>query len=359
VRETGGFETSTDEKIRAFRASLQDTREQFDALHQKLFGRIEDSSKLLSLNLAEIDRRQKSFIEQTKIFERADSLKESLRESIEELKTDIAQNNAHRKEIQEVEAHLQRIRKLAEEVSEKMSRFTAEKRRIDTLEEDYNRLIAMSETVKQKIQNVAGFDDEIVTIQASFRTLQTLQGEVDARFDRLEKKRKILDNTTENVEKNQTSLEAMEKKLETFRRELDLIPENIDTLMKKIEGVTLGGGKVDAALKQLSAIDAILKDLEKRMEKMQKIREWLARTETRIGEITRTAQEHIKLLGTIAKDGPKGVSSSRKRNAPSLGTQEIVRKLARDGWKVDQIAMHTKLSQGEVELILELGSKKE
>jgi chromosome segregation ATPase len=358
-RETSGFETSTDEKIRAFRASLQDTREQFDTLHQKLFGRIEDSSKLLSLNLTEIDKRQKNFIEQTKIFERADSLKESLRENIDELKNDIAQNNAHRKEIQEVEAQLQRIRKLAEDVSEKMSRFTADKRRIDTLEEDYNRLIAMSETVKQKIQNVSEFDDGITAIQASFRTLQTLQGEVDARFDRLEKKRKILDNTTEGVEKNQAALETMEKKLETFHQELDLIPENIDTLMKKIEGVTLGSGRIDTALKQLSSIDTILKDLEKRMEKMQKIREWLARTETRIGEITRTAQEHIKLLGTIVKDGPKSAGSTRKKGAPSLGTQEIVRKLARDGWKVDQIAMHTKLSQGEVELILELGPKKE
>ncbi|MDR1625077.1 MAG: hypothetical protein LBT33_00935 [Spirochaetia bacterium] len=359
AREMGAFETASDEKIRAFRASLQDTREQFDALHQKLFGRMEDSSKLLSLNLAEIDRRQKNFIEQTKIFERADSLKESLRESIDEMKNDMAQNNAHRKEIQEVEAQFLRIRKLGEEVSEKMSRFAADKRRIDTLEEDYNRLIAMSETVKQKIQNVSGFDEEIVEIQASFRTLQTLQGEVDARFDRLEKKRKILDNTAEGVEQNRAALEALDKKLDSFRREMDLIPESVDTLVKKVEGVVAGSGKVEAALKQLSSIDGLLKDLEKRADKMQKVREWLARTETRMGEITRTAQEHIKLLGSIVKEGPRGSSSARKKGAPSLGTQEIVRKLAREGWKVDQIATHTKLSQGEVELILELGSKKE
>jgi DNA repair exonuclease SbcCD ATPase subunit len=359
LREKSGFETSTDEKIRAFRASLQDTREQFDALHQKLFGRIDDSAKLLSLNLAEIDRKQKNFIEQTKIFERADSLKQTLRESIDELKNDIAQNNIHRKEIQEAESQFLRIRKLGEEVSERLSRFAADKRRIDTLEEDYSRLIAMSETVKQKIQNVSEFDDEIMALQASFRTLQTLQGEVDERFDRLEKKRKIMDSTTEGVEKNHAALEDMEKKLETFRREMDLLPENIDTLVKKLEGVMAGSGKVDTALKQLSSIDTLLKDLEKRMEKMQKVREWLARMETRIGEITRTAQEHIKLLGTIVKDGAKTSTAAKKKGAPSLGAQEIVRKLARDGWAVDQIAMHTKLSRGEVELILELGPKKE
>jgi chromosome segregation ATPase len=359
VRETSGFESSADEKIRAFRASLQDTREQFDALHQKLFGRIDDSSKLLSLNLAEIDRKQKNFIEQTKIFERADSLKVSLRESIDEMKNDIAQNSIHRKEIQEVEAQFLRIRKLGEEVSEKMARFTADKRRIDTLEEDYNRLIAMSETVKQKIQNVSEFDDEIGALQASFRTLQTLQGEVDARFERLEKKRKIMDSTAEGVEKNHAALEAMEKQLESFRRDMDLIPGNLEALVKKVESVAAGSGKVDAALKQLASVDNLLKDLEKRMEKMQNIREWLARTETRIGEITRTAQEHIKLLGTVVKNETKASSSTKKKGAPSLGAQEIVRKLAREGWSADQIATHTKLSRGEIELILELEPKKE
>jgi hypothetical protein len=34
-----------------------------------------------------------------------------------------------------------------------------------------------------------------------------------------------------------------------------------------------------------------------------------------------------------------------------------VRKLARQGWSVDEIARAVKVSRGEVELILELGAK--
>jgi len=37
--------------------------------------------------------------------------------------------------------------------------------------------------------------------------------------------------------------------------------------------------------------------------------------------------------------------------------QETVRKLAHQGWKVEEIARAVKLSRGEVELILELGGQ--
>jgi chromosome segregation ATPase len=360
MRETVEFENSTDEKIRAFRASMQDTRLQFDALHQKLFGSIEDRAKLLSVNLAEIDRRQKNFIEQTKIFERADSLKAALEENLSELKAGITRTDSSRKEIQEHEAQFQRIRKLGEEVSEKLSRFAADKRRIDTLEEDYNRLITMSDTVKQKTQNVAEFDEQLESVQASLRTLAGLQNDVETRFERIEKKSKALDATTEGVERAQAELAELEKKLSQFRQQMDLIPENLDTLIKKVDGVKASGEKIDAALTQLSSIDTLLKDLEKRTEKLQKIREWLARTETRIGELNRDVQDRVKLFGSLLKEETKAASGARKTTksgAAPLNIRDIVRKLARENWTVEQIASQTKLSRGEVELILELPPK--
>ena len=37
-----------------------------------------------------------------------------------------------------------------------------------------------------------------------------------------------------------------------------------------------------------------------------------------------------------------------------MSTREMVARLAREGWEADEIARTTKLSRGEVELILEL-----
>ena len=42
----------------------------------------------------------------------------------------------------------------------------------------------------------------------------------------------------------------------------------------------------------------------------------------------------------------------------SLTSRDMVIRLAHQGWKVEQIMQATKLSRGEVELILELSSKK-
>ena len=90
---------------------------------------------------------------------------------------------------------------------------------------------------------------------------------------------------------------------------------------------------------------------------MQQARDWLARTETRLQEVSNQAQEQVKLLGTLLKDGKKGDDSSSE-GAPSMGARDVVTRLAHQGWSVDEIARATKLSKGEVELILEIIPRK-
>ncbi len=355
-RKNKDVQAEADQKIRDFRAILQDTGEQFEGLNQKLFGKVEDGYKLLSVNLAEIEKRQKSFVEQTKIFERADALKTALEGSIEDLKAEMDKVDAQRKELKENEIQFAKLRKVGEEVGEKMNRFIAEKRRIDALEEDYKRLIGMSDAVEKKLLQVTSTDDSLQAIQASFRSLETLQQEVDARFERLEKKRKILDVTTEGVDKNFQALGELEKRFSAIEKDIQTLPDRIEALSNRIRTLSSGKEQADQAVKLLSGIDSAMKDLEGRMGHLQKTREWLARTETRMEEISREAQEQVKLLGSLLKEGSKA-GQKKEKGAPSLGARETVQKLAHQGWTVEQIAMATKLSRGEVELILELSSK--
>jgi DNA-binding NarL/FixJ family response regulator len=86
---------------------------------------------------------------------------------------------------------------------------------------------------------------------------------------------------------------------------------------------------------------------------MQKAREWLARTETRLEKISKQAEDQVKLLGDLLKDN-KTESGGKDEGAPSAKVRDMVVKLARQGWGVKEIAQTTKLSRGEVELILEL-----
>ncbi len=353
-RKSREVQTEADTKMREFRTFVHDTRDQFDLMQQKLLGKLSEDVNVLNVNLSEIDKRQRAFVDQTKIFERADTLKTALFGAIEEMKSDLTLMDVQRKDLKKIETEFTRLRKMGEEATEKFARFVGEKRRIDSLEEEYKRLIGMSQAVDLKLGQVTASNDTLAQIQLSLRSLDDLQRDVESKFQRLEKKRSILDVTAEGVDKNFQYLEDLERKLETVKGQLDTLPGEVEELFDRLEQLSLQRKDVDSAVKQLNGLDTLLSDVEKRMDNLQTAREWLARTETRLEEISRNAEEQVKLLGTIMKDDAKG---GKERGAPSLSARDTVIKLARQGWKVQEIAQATKLSRGEVELILEIAHK--
>jgi response regulator of citrate/malate metabolism len=123
---------------------------------------------------------------------------------------------------------------------------------------------------------------------------------------------------------------------------------------RSVQTLSAGKDRLDAAAKKLAELDTILAETDRRLEEARKVREWLARAETRLEEINRQAEEQLKLLSTLLKE--EG-SDKRGKGAPPGTVQETVRKLARQGWATEEIARAVKISRGEVELILELGGK--
>ncbi len=350
------MQTELEKRIKDFRTISQDTKEKSEQLQHKLYGKIEENYKVLAVNLQEIDKRQKGFIAQTKIFTRADSLKVSLQESIEDLKTELTRVEAQENGIRETERKFSAIKKLGDEVSVKLNRFMAEKRRIEEMEGDFKKLINISQAVDQKLLQVTGAHDDLQAIQIKIKNIADLEKETELRYERLEKKNQIIDATTESVDKNFQFLEELEGQVRSLKDVVSSIPEQIHDISNRIEPLSRNKKKADDAIEKLKTLDGLLKDLEARTEKMQKAREWLARTETRLEEVSKQAQEQVKLLGSILKEG--GKSGAIDKGAPSMGTREVVTRLAHQGWSVKEIASATKLSRGEVELILELLPKK-
>ena len=87
---------------------------------------------------------------------------------------------------------------------------------------------------------------------------------------------------------------------------------------------------------------------------MQESRSWLAAVETRLTTLSSDTDEKLKMLATIYKDEPSQV---RKGGAPSFGDRENVMQLHRQGWEISAIANALRLSEGEVELIIEMGDR--
>ncbi len=354
-RQVKAMGAEVDARIKDFRSVVQDSRDQFTANQERLLGRLNQEASSLASNLREIERQQKGFVEQTQIFERADVLKDELGQEIAGLRADLERVDAQRKEIREIEQQFTRLRKSADEVNDKMARFVAEKRRIDALEDDYKKLLSMSQAVELKLDHVTSSNDALQAMQASLRSLEQLEKDVEGRFQRLEKKRSILDLTTEGVDKNFQSLQEVEARLGEISSQINVVPEKIEELSGRLAQLAANKRDADGAVKQLALLDRTLEEIEERMENLNQAREWLARTETRLEEVQREAEEQVKLLGALMKQEHKG--GKKGDGAPPVTTRDTVIKLARQSWNVDEIARATSLSRGEVELILELAAK--
>jgi len=351
IRETG---TETDQTVRALKTMVQELREKLELTQDRLIQKIQGDSGILSQTLEEIDKKQKAFIVQSKVFDRADELKATLETNIENLKNEITRLDVYRDTMATLEQQYGRIKKLEEEAAQKVARFMTEKKRIDILETDFNKLLALSDSIDRKKTELTLTNDDLQQYQVQIRRFEDSVTEVNGRYERLEKKAVVLDQTVTGVDKAFENLKNLEAALHDYRDTISGMPAELAAIKGNLESLLENKDKTAMMVEKLSTLDMILDDVEKRTDKMQTAREWLARTETRLEEISRQSQDQLKLLGDLLKD--EG-ATRKEKGAPPIGTRENVVKLAHQGWKVDEIARGLHLSRGEVELILELPTK--
>lgn len=342
-----------DGSIERYRDESKSLKSGFDAARLALSQGLDEERKARERAFAELDKQLKAFQAETRAFERADELKAALAEAVEAMKGDLAKAESRRGELAELEAQYARVKRLEDELSQKIARFLAEKRRFDSMEADFQRLISLSQSVDQKLSQVTSSYDQLTDIQAELRRLTEAADEAAEKYERIERKASVLDATADAVDKNFQAIAELERNVRSMDADVREVPDRIIELKRSLDEVSNAKPRLDAAIARLDQLGASLDETERRAAELTKAREWLARAETRFEELNKKTQDHLKLLNELLKDEPS--AGKKEKGAPSLSVQEAVRKLAHQGWKVEEIARAVKLSRGEVELILELG----
>jgi chromosome segregation ATPase len=343
-------------RLRDVKIRHAELREKTEGLQSSLFGKIEEAHKGLAASLADMDKRVKGFSAQTKLFERADELKVLLESKVEEMRRDVERLSGQRKEAEELEARLSGARRAMEDLGTKLNRLLSERGRVDGMDSDFRKLLSLSKDLDQRLGTVTSSQDALQEIQAKIRELEVLEKATEGRFERLEKKKAILDNTITGVDKNFQQLSELEKSLESYRGEAGSLSAALTELRAQTELLSSNKERAEQVVNKVGELDGVLGDLEGRMEKLEKAREWLAKTETRFEHIGKQAQDQVKLLEGILKAEKR--QAKEDGAAPALDKRDTVTKLAHLGWSAQEIARTTRLSRGEVELILELAPKK-
>ena len=354
-KRTEEIQTNLNTAINLYKMQAKEFEERFQTTIQKLNQELNAQEKRHDTLFADFEKQFKNFEKETRLFERADELKQKLSEAIASMKEDLAAINSRQNDINELDQQYTRIKKTEEEMSQKISRFLAEKRRLDAMEQDFNKLLAISQQIDQKLSQVTASNDQLTQIQVEIKKLIEIADEASRKYERLEKKAAVIESTTDTVDKNFDAINTLEKSLIQLQEELNAIPNQIIDIKRSLSELEGIEPRLDSILEKYNTIESVLEDSEKRIDNLQKAREWLVRAETRFEELNKKASENLKLLRDVLKKEP---ASSDSNSAPPLSVQDSVRKLAHQGWKTDEIAKALKLSRGEVELILELPYEK-
>jgi len=350
------MQIETDNRMRDLKQRLADMKNRTESQAKSVFGKIDEGYQLLSINLNELEKRVKGFITQTKIFERADELKTQFEIRIEEMKRDMAKLQVQSKEVADLESQVVSMKRTVDEVGGKLGKLLAERGRVEDMDADFKKLLNISKELDHRIGMVYSSQDTLQEIQAKIREFENLERITEGRFARLEKKNVIIEATTHGVDKNFQALDQLEKELKTVGKDLQAFSGQLKELKAQAADLAAGREKSEYVIEKIHNLDSLLGELEERMGKLETAREWLAKTETRFETIGKQAQEQVRLMESILKADKK--QSKLGEGAPPMDKRETVTKLAHLGWTPMEIARSTKLSRGEVELILELAPKK-
>jgi chromosome segregation ATPase len=298
--------------------------------------------------------------DQAKHFESANELKAELERRMEEINADLDRLDQRKNEIAQMEGQLTRIKRLEDDVNAKMTRFLSEKHRIELMEDDFNRLLQTSQAVEEKLAQVSSSDDTLQAVQVQIRRLEDAIKETEEKYQRVERKGQILEETNNGIDRNFKALQESEAALKKAGEEIAQLAALSESIRSAIETLALENEKAKEAAEKLDTLDDSLTLIEKRIAEMEVAREWLARTETELAALDKDAQTQLRLTRSLLdREGGKITAAAGKKGkgAPPPQDRDNVIRLKRQGWTVEEIANTLHLSKGEVELILELGSR--
>lgn len=345
-----------DQRLRNEKILVQEIKEKNEAAQEKMILKMQSDANKMNDLMDDIDKRLKQFVNQSQVFEKADELTKKLDDRIDNIKTEMNRIESFNKNIEAIEKDFDRIRKSEEEISQKANRFVAEKKHIDTMEADFNKLLELSSSIDTKIKDLEETNDDMQSLQFEVRKFKETLADISTRYDRLEKKNDVIDKTVVAVDKAFDTLKEVERRLQNCSSTTESLPDQIGGLKHDIDKLLENTPRVKDALEKLESIDGILSGTETRMAELKNSSEWLARTETRLQDLSRDAESQVRLLGEITKNSLTN-KSSNVDGAPPLSVRENIIKLAHQGWKPEVIASRLKISLGEVELILETSGK--
>jgi DNA repair exonuclease SbcCD ATPase subunit len=369
--EIGNYSLAAAETVKKYQRELDDAWNKMSERLRELDDNVEEARRRIRDLAAETDNRIVSVrssvedaerhireaVDQTKLIDRADTMRLEMERRIEDLKGDIDRLDQKRAETAKLENEFVKIRRLEDDVNSRMIKILSEERRIENMEANFSRFLQISRSVEDKLTEVTASDDTLQGIQLKIRKLEEALGSTEEKYQRIERKSQILDNTNDGIDRNFKVLQETEKLSDKIGGELVRYADELKKIKTSIEKLSSESEKAANAVDRIDVLNNALEEIEERIKSMHRARQWIADAETRLEELNKQAQTQARAIDAIVKGKKSGQTADLGEGAPPMQKKENVITLARQGWSVDEIAKTMKISRGEVELILEMAPR--
>jgi DNA repair exonuclease SbcCD ATPase subunit len=319
----------------------------------------ETDNRIVSVrsSVEDAERHIREAADKTKLIDKADTIRLEMERHIEDLKGDIDRLDQKKAEVTRIENEFVKIKRLEDDVNARMIKILSEKSRIENMEANLNRFLQVSRSVEEKLAEVTASNDALLGVELQIRKLEEALGSADEKYQRLEKKNQILDNTNDGIDRNFKLLLDTEKLSGKIGGELVQYADELEKIKTSIERLSSESEKAASTVDRVDVLNNALEEIEERIKSMQRARQWIAEAETRLEELNRQAQTQARAIDALVNDNKPGRAPDSGRGGLSEQKKKDIIVLARQGWPVEKIAKAMKVAIGEVQLVLEFAPK--
>ncbi|AMR75335.1 SpiroCoCo family coiled-coil protein [Borrelia hermsii] len=223
---------------------------------------------------------------------------------------------------------------------------------IEGIKKDLSQFLEFYTSFKERYKKFTESYDEMQLYKTKFKEIKEEQNNILDNYDRISNKDSLLKSTLESVDKNFDLINEIESRMHVLFKESSGFQQSLGELKGIMSELLVNKDLSQEVLDNAQTLKEMLGEIDRKLEHTRNIREKVAKSETRLENLNIAAEERIKTLGILVK------TESKYKDNVGLNNETVrdsVIKLMRQGWSALEISRATKLSVGEVELILELG----
>jgi DNA repair exonuclease SbcCD ATPase subunit len=375
IEHKNSFNAKQSEIVGLMESIAENTRVKIEDVHKESQDVLRGFEKEVTLvqerierRTTEIEKRISSFEKESSIMKRAFRFKEKVEDDIEKLLDLIAQVKEDKKDILSLRKVIQTLKRDEGDIAAKVRQLKSEKRAVQDIAKNAEQAIGLITVVDEKIQLIDTQKESLENIEEGMKRIEERFGGLEGKADELSKREKDLEVSIETIAKTKDFLSNLEERtgiLQESFKEIKSIEEDVrkrvSIVDEKSQSLMGNERRIEEVLSRFKEMDALVADIEARTNQLQSTREWLARTESRLTNLAQNAERLVKELQNLSEaEGAQGVQKGGKTQALSREAQSKVKTvltLFEQKWTIPEICKVTKMSRGEVELILELNNR--